>query len=89
MTFDRIKDFLTSRKQSYQKTFSGVHGERVLEDLAGFCRANETTFLPDARASAVLEGRREVWLRIQKHMNLSPDQLVQYFNPTRQEIRND
>lgn len=76
-----VKEFLTSRKQQYQRTFSGVNGEAVLEDLARFCRANETTFLPDARASAVLEGRREVWLRIQHHLNLSPDQLVALFNP--------
>jgi hypothetical protein len=29
----------------------------------------------------MLEGRREVWLRIQKHLNLSPDELVKIFNP--------
>jgi len=74
-------DFLTSRKQAYQHTFKGIHGERVLEDLARFCRANDTTFLPDARASALLEGRREVWLRVQQHLNLSPDQLEKLFNP--------
>lgn len=76
-----IREFLTSRKQAYQRTFSGVNGEKVLEDLARFCRANETTFLPDARASALLEGRREVWLRIQNHLNLSPDELEKLFNP--------
>lgn len=76
-----IKEFLTSRKQSYQKTFLGIAGEVVLEDLAQFCRADESTFHPDARFEGVLQGRREVWLRITKHLNLTPDELVKYFNP--------
>ena len=73
--FTEAKDFLLTRKQSYLRTFDGVAGERVLKDLAKFCRANTTTFHPDERASALLEGRREVWLRIQQHLNLSPEQL--------------
>jgi hypothetical protein len=77
----KVREFLTTRKQAYSNVFKGIHGERVLEDLARFCRADDTTFLPDARASAMLEGRREVWLRIQKHLNLSPDELVRVFNP--------
>ena len=79
--FDAVKDFLTGRGQAYRKTFSSVHGEAVLEDLARFCRANETTFLPDERASLILDGRREVWLRIQKHLHLTDDELQKYFNP--------
>lgn len=43
----------------------------VLEDLAKFCRATETTFHPDPRVHAALEGRREVFLRIQQHLQLS------------------
>ena len=78
---DRVKDYLTTRGQSYRFTFKGVHGEAVLQDLAKFCRADDTTFLPDARASAVLDGRREVWLRIQKHLNLTDDELQKYINP--------
>ncbi len=74
--------FLTTRKRNYQTTFAGVGGQAVLADLARFCRADETTFDTDPRVSALLEGRREVWLRITKHLNLTPDELVQYFNPT-------
>lgn len=77
----RVRDFLRSRKQAYQQTFKGVFGEQVMEDLAGFCRANESTFHLDPRAEGIMQGRREVWLRITKHMNLSDDQLVKYFNP--------
>lgn len=76
-----VKEFLTSRKRNYQTAFKSVAGEMVLEDLARFCRADETTFHTDGRVSALMEGRREVWLRITKHLNLTPDELVKYFNP--------
>ena len=49
----------------------------VLTDLAKFCRAHETTFNKDDRMHAVLEGRREVWLRIQNYLKLSTDELYQ------------
>lgn len=73
----RTIDFLRGRKTDYQLVFSTTNpaSVRVLQDLARFCRANETTFHSDARLHAVAEGRREVWLRIQQHLNLSPDQL--------------
>ena len=60
---------------AYVAIFNGPQGETVLADLAKFCRATETTFHTDPRAHAVLEGRREVWLRIQQNLNLTPDQL--------------
>jgi len=78
---DQVKEFLVTRGQAYHKTFSGIYGERVLSDLAKFCRANESTFTPDPRAEGILQGRREVWLRISKHLNLSEDELQIYFNP--------
>jgi hypothetical protein len=53
--------------------------EAVLEDLALFCRANETCFHEDARMHAVAEGRRDVWLRIQRFRNMTPSQLMDYF----------
>ena len=78
---DQIKEFLTARAQAYRHTFTGVHGEKVLVDLAAFCRASESTCNPDPRLEGILQGRREVWLRITKHLNLTEDQLVEYFNP--------
>jgi len=78
---DVVREFLVTRGQAYRKTFKNVYGERVLIDLARFCRANESTFVPDPRAEGVLQGRREVWLRISKHLNLTEDQLQDYFNP--------
>ena len=62
---------------SYCLTFGekDPNAKAVLKDLAKFCRANDTTFLVDERASAVLEGRREVWLRIQNYLNLSVEEI--------------
>lgn len=57
---------------AYQNVFDGKNqmAQSVLEDLAHFCRANETTFHADPRIHAALEGRREVYLRIMSHLNL-------------------
>ena len=66
-----LRDLLIRRHQDYVQTFKGPVPDRVLADLARFCRANESTFHPDPRVHAVLEGRREVWLRIQKYLRLT------------------
>lgn len=81
---EKTKSFLVRRQQAYQQTFSpeSVFTKLVLEDLAKFCRANDTTFHPDSRMNAVLEGRREVWLRIQQHTKLDPDQLWKTYGRT-------
>lgn len=71
----RVIDALKGRKRNYQLTFETPAGQAVLIDLARFCRATETCFHPDARLHAVAEGRREVWLRIQQHLNLNSQQL--------------
>ena len=77
----KAKDFLFGRRLSYLQTFDSRNqaAQVVLKDLAKFCRANQTTFLPDSRAHAMLEGRREVWLRIQQHLNLTPEQLWELY----------
>lgn len=71
----KARGILRGRAQDYRQTFTGVPQQRVLADLAKFCRAHDSTFHPDARVAAVLEGRREVWLRLQQHLNLTDDQL--------------
>lgn len=78
---ENAKQFLTDRKRVYQKAFTGVDGERLMDDLKVFCRADESTYARDPRDHALLEGRREVYLRIMKHLNLSPDELVAYYKP--------
>lgn len=67
--------FLEERRMAYIQALSGPPGELILADLARFCRAEESCFHQDPRVHAVLEGRREVWLRIQEHLKLSPEEL--------------
>lgn len=71
------REFLFARQRSYHLVFPhrSEAAKAVLDDLARFCRAEETTFHADARIHAVLEGRREVWLRIQEHLRLSSEEL--------------
>lgn len=78
---ERAKQLLSLRQQDYQKTLDlqSPHALRLLEDLAKFCRASRSTFDPDPRVHAVLEGRREVWLRIEKHLGLNPEQLLKIY----------
>lgn len=70
--------FIHDRKRAYQLTFQLTQPANVivLQDLAKFCRANESTFNPDARIAANLDGRREVYLRIMNHLGLSDEQLL-------------
>ncbi len=74
---EQAKQWLRNRSLAYQRIFLG-HGtdtDAVLSDLAKFCRASETTFHADPRLSDVLTGRREVFLRISQHLNLTDEQL--------------
>ena len=72
-------DKLRLRKMDYGITFNTIPGQRVLMDLASFCRAAEPCFDPDARKHALAEGRREVWLRIQRHLQLNTEELFQLY----------
>ena len=72
-----IDQAFLDRQSAYQLLFSSETAKAVLEDLARFCRANKSCFHEDARIHAVLEGRREVWLRIKEHLELSPDEFLQ------------
>ncbi len=73
---EKIKSFFRQRSHAYRAVFTkSPLTEVVLKDLAKFCRAAETAYHPDPRIHAVLEGRREVWLRIQEHLKLTDDEL--------------
>lgn len=72
---DKLRVLFSTRQQQYKQTFKGPVAQEVLRDLARFCRANVSTFHEDPRAHALAEGRREVWLRIQNHLQLTPDEL--------------
>ena len=73
------RSVLSQRRKAYALTFNNEESKKVLLDLAKFCHANESCFHPDARVHAVIEGRREVWLRIQQHLNLNDEQLTALF----------
>lgn len=69
--------FIRTKHQSYKQVFAGVQAERVLGDLARFCHMNTTTHVTgDPTDSALLEGRRQVFLRIQAMCNLTGEQIA-------------
>lgn len=68
----------TTRRRAYRRAFwsTGRDGEVVLADLARFCHATATTHVPgDPCGTAQLEGRRQVWLRIQEYLRLQDGEL--------------
>jgi len=70
-------DFVKRRKHSYQMFKQMEEGKVFMRDLAKFCRANETCVVPgNPVMTNVLEGRREVWLRIQNHLGLATEELM-------------
>lgn len=82
-SFSEVIDYLRGRKKCYQLTFqlSQPANVEVMQDLAIFCRANESCVIPgDRDRTLLLEGRREVWLRIQQHLNLQPEQLFELYS---------
>lgn len=65
---------------AYARVFetNSPFAEDVLFDLDMFCRMKESTFHPDQRVHAVLEGRREVGLRINTLRLLNADEALEY-----------
>lgn len=72
-------------REAYRAVFRGKpapqHVKTLLDDLREFCRADQSCIVVgkdghiDTHATAVAEGRREVFLRIQQTLNLSDDAL--------------
>ena len=77
---DKARGFLFRRQQAYRTTFQGPVANIVLKDMAKFCRAHESTANPDPHIAARLDGRRELWLRVQHHLNLTQEQLWALYN---------
>ena len=78
---DRLRAAIGDRRVTYRQVFRTPNGERVLKDLAKFCRANSTTMHPDPRMHALAEGRREVWLHVQQQLQLTEDELWELYHP--------
>lgn len=85
----RTAEWIAQRRNArlslaYKRALLGEDGQptiwaqQMLSDLARFCRANETTFHQDERLHVLVEGRREVWLRIQRFLNISEADLAKF-----------
>jgi len=89
----RIKALL-SFHTAYQRALLGEDGKLrpevlpMLRDLAAFCLANGSTYHDDARRHAFNEGRRAVWLEIQKGLRFDRNQL-ESLNRQLQELDED
>ena len=93
----KILERIRKRRYAYRRMFLGEaglspDGQIILADLAKFCRANASTAVVnpitrsvDPIATALAEGRREVWLRIMAHLHI--DEKV-VFNLTENEDQN-
>lgn len=77
----KAKEHLQQRQRAYQKVFLSKDpaNKAILEDLKYFCRAENTCFDPDPRIHAVLEGRREVFLRIEQHLKYDIERLFSLY----------
>lgn len=60
--------------------FQGL-GDKARDDLKTFCRAAETCFNPHTNTHVLLEGRRQVWLRIEEFLTLTPEELFERKHP--------
>lgn len=71
-----INKKLLARRAAYAKTFNSPSGQDVLADLRRFCRATTPTAdVNNPNVTYLLEGRREVWLRIQSLLQLTEDDI--------------
>lgn len=60
------------RLHKFQTCFGSPQGKYVLEELARFCGAAEETYDDNPFQSAYLNGRRAVWLHIQRILTATP-----------------
>lgn len=80
MTREKFLEAFTDCKRAYVMAFNTPAGEAVLRDMMPFCRARETCVVPgDRDRTYVLEGRREVYLRIRDYLDLTPEQLLEKY----------
>jgi hypothetical protein len=80
VTPDELKAILADRQRAYQLAFNTDAGKALLLDLGQFCRARETCVIPgDRDRTYVLEGRREVFLRIRDHLDLTVEDLFEKY----------
>jgi len=77
MNVQSVLDFFSRRRTAYRVVFSRTSpaAQSVLSDIEEFCCANRTTMNSnDPYELARNEGRRQVWLRITRALNLTPEE---------------
>jgi hypothetical protein len=75
VSVDGIRNFFQRRRTNFRLTYMSPAGRQVLADLEEFCCASSTTMKTnDPIALARNEGRRQVWLRIRRAINLTADE---------------
>lgn len=78
-----VSDYLRRRQQAYTSVFSGKGGEEdvkfVMLDLAHFTRAYSPTWNVNQKVQDLLEGRREVFMRIMDFTSLDHDTLYRKY----------
>lgn len=80
----RAQEYLFDRSKIYRRHFDAGNQDAafILKDLAKFCRAHGSTANADPHIAARLDGRREVWLRIQHHLQLDDEQMWRLYGGT-------
>lgn len=79
--FTRWWNLREAYRAVFQRKPQRVHITRLLDDLREFCRADQSCIVVakdghiDTHATAVAEGRREVFLRIQATLNITDEDL--------------
>lgn len=88
---ERALEFLRGHKRAYQATFNRMSpaANYVLVDLAQFAHANDTTMRPGQSELELArnEGRRQVYLRIQRALNLSPEELFELSRQAKETVK--
>ena len=72
-----LNPFLRQRRAAYAQTFNNINGQKVLADLRRFCKASvPTADVNNVHTTYLLEGRREVCLRIVSMLQLTDEDVV-------------
>jgi len=71
-----IAALLFSRGEAYRMVLHGSFSEIVKRDMIQFCFAVRSTYTPGSPAQTMRnEGRRQVWIRIQRYLHIDDKQV--------------
>lgn len=83
---EQMRHIMRERKVAYTQVFGKTDpaNQAVIADLRRFCREKESTFHPDERIHCLIEGRREVVLRIGDFLDLEVEELCDKYGGDKQ-----